>query len=473
MRREMSGEEVRVAARLLREGFGELVEQVGSFLMKNGSSTLASIIKGTKLKATQVKKVLCVLIQHQLVEFEPPQQQQQPASGGGHYLVQVNRILLRVRFPRFIHAAKSLFGDPGEVIVEDVLQEGQTLMSQCIERLSERLEDAEMQPDEIGKIVKEKFIALVEQRFLQRVRPPNLELTTLSHGEEKMGGVVSAVLHDRFQLPPSVESIDCVARKRKRTSLEDSEEPKAKRSKKEARRKREQVAAADAGILWCVNTERFQLHFRGEAIVTTAARAIDENAGCVMRAILDVAGSSVEPSAARTQQVSSFVIAESLPEKCALSRNELEQYLNALVDDKTKFLLKTDDSGGGSYCIDLHGASEVLCQAAIECVVKERFGSKSLRIFRLLLLKTMLEQKQVADVAMIPGKEAKELLYTLLAESFVSLQEIPRTPDYAPSRTFYLFSVHLLQLARTVLQNCYKALGNLITKRVSESSDNK
>ena len=108
-----------------------------------------------------------------------------------------------------------------------------------------------MQPDEIGKIVKEKFIALVEQRFLQRVRPPNLELTTLSHGEEKMGGVVSAVLHDRFQLPPSVESeqhtqtlpnskaylftltgIDCVGRKRKRTSLEDSEEPKAKRSKK-------------------------------------------------------------------------------------------------------------------------------------------------------------------------------------------------------------------------------------------------
>ena len=54
--------------------------------------------------------------------------------------------------------------------------------------------------------------------------------------------------------------------------------------------------------------------------------------------------------------------------------------------------------------------------------MKERFGSKSLRIFRLILLKTMLEQKQVADVAMIPGKEAKELLYTLLAEGFVSLQ---------------------------------------------------
>ena len=57
----MSGEEVRVAARLLREGFGELVEQVGSFLMKNGSSTLASIIKGTKLKATQVRSVYKII----------------------------------------------------------------------------------------------------------------------------------------------------------------------------------------------------------------------------------------------------------------------------------------------------------------------------------------------------------------------------------------------------------------------------
>ena len=30
------------------------------------------------------------------------------------------------------------------------------------------------------------------------------------------------------------------------------------------------------------------------------------------------------------------MIAESLSEKCALSRNELEQYLNALVDDKAR-----------------------------------------------------------------------------------------------------------------------------------------
>ena len=59
--------------------------------------------------------------------------------------------------------------------------------------------------------------------------------------------------------------------------------------------------------------------------------------------------------------------------------------------------------------------------------MRERFGSKCLRVFRLLLLKKVLEQKQVVDMAMIPSKEARELLYTLLAENFVSLQVYTQT----------------------------------------------
>ena len=39
---------------------------------------------------------------------------------------------------------------------------------------------------------------------------------------------------------------------------------------------------------------------------------------------------------------------------------------------------------------------------------------------------------------------------------FFILQEIPKTPDYAPSRTFYLYTVNQLPTARMLLQNCYK-----------------
>lgn len=38
----------------------------------------------------------------------------------------------------------------------------------------------------------------------------------------------------------------------------------------------------------------------------------------------------------------------------------------------------------------------------------------------------------------------------------VDQQEIPKTPDHAPSRTFYLYTVNVLSAARMLLHRCYK-----------------
>lgn len=73
----------------------------------------------------QVKKCLVVLIQHQLVSYGPH-------TSGKYvlYSVSVDNVQLRARYPRYIHAAKELYGDIGELICEDILQQGRTLMSQ-------------------------------------------------------------------------------------------------------------------------------------------------------------------------------------------------------------------------------------------------------------------------------------------------------------------------------------------------------
>ena len=81
--------------------------------------------------------------------------------------------------------------------------------------------------------------------------------------------------------------------------------------------------------------------------------------------------------------------------------------------------------------------------------------------------------QQVEEFALIPAKEAKELLYKMFSEHFVSMQEIPRTPDHAPSRTFYLFTVEITQLSRMVLEHCYKSLANLMSRRAFETKENK
>ncbi len=77
-----------------------------------------------------------MLIQHQLVSCE--QSKGGGVSGQSHpaaksvmlYSASIKHILWRVRFPRYIHAAKAEFGDFGEVIVEDILQQGHSLMSE-------------------------------------------------------------------------------------------------------------------------------------------------------------------------------------------------------------------------------------------------------------------------------------------------------------------------------------------------------
>lgn len=79
-----------------------------------------------------------MLIQHHLVSCESQSKgggvSGQPAAAANKsvilYSTRIEHILWRVRFPRYIHAAKAEFGDFGEVIVEDILQQGRSLMSE-------------------------------------------------------------------------------------------------------------------------------------------------------------------------------------------------------------------------------------------------------------------------------------------------------------------------------------------------------
>lgn len=99
--------------------------------------------------------------------------------------------------------------------------------------------------------------------------------------------------------------------------------------------------------------------------------------------------------------------------------------------------------GRASYCVNMSRIIGLIRMREVDAVVRERFGGPACRIFRLLMLKRQLEQKQIAEMAMIPVKDTRELLYRLTKVEFVQLQEVARTADHAPSRTFYLWNVDL------------------------------
>ncbi|KAM9309344.1 DNA-directed RNA polymerase III subunit RPC3 [Pholidichthys leucotaenia] len=461
----MTAQEVRLCGLLLREHFGEVVEKVGTHLLRNGAQNLRAIIHETGLSVDLVKKSLCVLVQHRACFCRSGRKG--PGSPT-EYQTSDDRILRILRYPRYIYTAKTLYGDTGELIIEELLQRGHMTMSSVVKTVADRLtqnmeEGHSMEYSEVSSA----FSKLVETHFLQRCTP--LALVETRDSNDQSAPISTA--------PPTPESfpecykvphVTLIGRGKRQLITEDGEEQRdAKRAKMDTE------THGDEGIYWQVNFDRFHLHFRDQAIISAVANKLDQTSSEIVRTMLRMSEVTTSPIATCTKSLSSNEIFRSLPASYNIPRPVFDQYLTLLVDDPMEFVGKAGESGGGMFVVNLHRALANLARATLESVVQERFGSRSARIFRLLLRKHHLEQKQVEDFAMIPAKEAKDMLYSLLSKNLVQLQEIPKTPDYAPSRTFYLYTVNQLSTARMLLQNCYKTVANLIERRLFESRESK
>lgn len=474
----MTAQEVRLCGLLLREHFGEVVEKVGTHLLRNGAQNLRAIIHETSISLDLVKKSLCVLVQHGVCVYSAGRKG--PGSPT-EYRTRCDFILRILRYPRYIYTAKTLYGDTGELIIEELLQRGHMTMSSTVktvaDRLTQNMEDGHsMDYNEVTSA----FSKLVETHFLQRCPPMVTAATTTdtatpaTPATSATPGAPATPVSTALPTPESfpdcykVPHVTLIGRGKRQLSTEDGEEQRnAKRAKLDSE------THGDEGIYWQVNFERFHLHFRDQAIIGAVANKLDQTSSEIVRTMLRMSEVTTSPAATCTKPLSANEIFKSLPATYNIPRPILDQYLTLLVDDPMEFVGKAGESGGGMYVVNLHRALANLARATLESVVQERFGSRSARIFRLLLRKRHLEQKQVEDFAMIPAKEAKDMLYTLLSQNLVQLQEIPKTPDYAPSRTFYLYTVNQLPTARMLLQNCYKTVANLIERRLFETSNSK
>uniref|UniRef100_A0A8C1HWU8 DNA-directed RNA polymerase III subunit RPC3 n=1 Tax=Cyprinus carpio carpio TaxID=630221 RepID=A0A8C1HWU8_CYPCA len=440
----MTAQEVRLCGLLLQEHFGNVVEKVGTHLIRSGVLTLRALAHETKLPLDLVKKSLCVLVQHGMCTFGAGRR---GPAGPVEYRINCEHIFHMLRYPRYIYTAKSLYGDTGELIVEEILQRGQMTMSSTVKTVADRLTH-NMPEGQSMDYTGSSSSGAVDTPLPVATQPTEPESNP-----------------DCYKLP----YINLTGQGKRRRSSEGGEAEQ--RAAKKART--DNSECGDDGIYWQVNFQRFHLHFRDQAIISAVSCKLDQTSSEIVRTMLRMSEVTTPAHAAFTQALSANEIFRALQSSYNIARPNLDQYLSLLVDDPMEFVGKTGDSGGGMYVVNLHRALANLARATLESVVQERFGSRSARIFRLLLRKRHLEQKQVEDFAMIPAKEAKDMLYTLLSENLVQLQEIPKTPDYAPSRTFYLYTVNQLPTARLLLQHCYKTVCNLIERRLYETKENK
>ncbi|KAH9518420.1 DNA-directed RNA polymerase III subunit RPC3 [Bulinus truncatus] len=449
---------------ILKEYYGEIVANVGLFLIRSKSSTLGTIVQRTCHNSKQVKQALLTLIKQNLVTFS------QNKHGFIEYTSKPDAVLWILRYPNYIHCAKMLFGDAAELLVEEILLQGQSRLGSAVEKTTNKLNESLLSsgsslPEISQSLIWDKVTSLVKARLIRRCED------TVTDKDGQFSVAVSEIIDPEalFILPTAFDFEFSAGKKRPASENVEITSKRIKLETGESRDFGEQKSDnCQASGHWCVNVYQFHHHFRDQSIIAAVARNIDQRASEVIRTMLRLSETRSNPLSRESEPLSFTEILNSLPKDKSLQKNVLDQYLKCLSDNCFSFVTKVGESGGGMYQI-----IKAICVSHIETIVLERFGSKALRMFRVLLADKQVEQKQVEERAMLPPKEAKELLYKMFAENFVTLTELSKTPDHVPTRTFYFFNVNLIQVSRMLLERCYQAVTNMMVKREKCLSENK
>ena len=476
---------VKLVGLTLKELFGDIIETISKELMCWNNQTFSTLLRreslsGLKGKAGQQKisQALMILIKHNLVTFS-----RNSDDGLIRYTFHAEQALNLIRYPRYIILAKTLFGDEGEVLVEELLFHGQECASNVIYRAGKRLglsristesNKAEAMSNTIRKLHL-TFIEMMKCHFIERTGSPNLrELDKEDDIDQRSFNETSdKVINEamKYSMPP----IDLKPILEKLNKEIDSNECDIQDEKQFCQ------SMSDKDVLCKANISRFHREFRDLLIVQAVQRRIDVSAGNLMRVMLNLMNETSPWLDVSTYIHGADIISriQNAPEASAAGADSKlqkyqDEYLKVLAEDRTRFCDKVGDAGGGQFIINSKHIFTELASATADNIVLEKFGSKALRIFRVIREKLHVEESQLPVYVMIPAKEIKLLTYQLLENNFIQLQELRKNmSNNAPTKSFYLFYVDLNQVARTVAEMCRKALGNSFARKNFEAMQNK
>ncbi|KAL4538963.1 hypothetical protein Ndes2526B_g02768 [Nannochloris sp. 'desiccata'] len=238
--------------------------------------------------------------------------------------------------------------------------------------------------------------------------------------------------------------------------------------------------------LWRVNYDEFNRRFRNQEILKSAGVQFDAATQRVFKALLAVAAAKEAKHSVQDAHSASVT----LDEVTKYLKQQQQQggstggsilpdgeVLPPVTKDTTYKALNTlfiadyiSDPYGREFHADLQFALGMIRQTQILAVITQRFGETARRIWYMLHIEKQLEQKAIAEKAMVPNIEAREALYAMLKDGYVGLQDIPKNNDRAPSKTFYTWRAALGAASTRLATEMYRSAGNLIARLQSEAA---
>ena len=122
----------------------------------------------------------------------------------------------------------------------------------------------------------------------------------------------------------------------------------------------------------------------------------------------------------------------------------------------------TKREGTKVYRFDTPTALKIARTAKLLEIIEQRFGPSGKRIWNMLYTEGQMEQKAISQDSMLGNTRPREILYAMFRNGFVSLQDIPRNADRAPSRTFYTWRATMPSAIITTAVMLYKSASNVL-----------
>lgn len=444
--------------------------------------SLPDLARYSEINTTQLRNCLLVLVQHNCIQgfrVEVEGAGLAPSKLFTSYIAVVRNILHRMRFPKFLVLVREDLGEEAEALIEGLLEHGRLSLEQLIQRAAARSSKTEA---EVEHSLKETFGNLVRAHYVERCPAPEPLLPpkpppekrsrsnavvqsqrTIETEESRILSAAAPMEAERFLL-----GLSAVVNKE---SVADGTKP-ATDGNAGQKRKRDALAVdgktmaliEEKEVLWRVNFEEFLRRLRHKACVNQARSRIDLGAGSILQAMLEATrNAETDVKQKYSAPLSMDAITQAVratPDGRTMTMERIRMALHMMCAESVGFISKQTDSGS-QYVMNLSKIIEAARKYELEGIVLQRYGKETCRVFRLLCMKGQLEQKQISDIALVALTETRELLYRLLKEEYLQLQEVSKAADHAPSKTTYLWRVNYPCVVEHVLEDMFRAASNV------------
>ncbi|EJT98368.1 hypothetical protein DACRYDRAFT_57600 [Dacryopinax primogenitus] len=488
-----------LCVQILQTFFGGPCYEIGRVLLSRGRLPLPLIARLTRLKPRTVRACLIVLIQHNVVWFaESDGEDGEGPRGDTFYEVNVEEVCMRLRFGKFVEIAADVFGDEAKDIVRCILDHGKL-------RLPAVLDLLEVNAPKSTISHRSTFHALVTSRYLMptsrllHTSPKDKIIAWEEIEKRKLKEIPSAKVLRSIR--DGVEDRLRTEREGQTTGLKRKPITTGGKGRKKPRRDDEDEEVVDEDVWFRVNYERFNVHLRDTLLATGAAERYNPSFGAVMSALLEAAMSvpnthprlsDVRSSPVSTPTLATFLQGGSsfgsnatsrapllsaglkLPSSSTAPTSALKQYLLALSasDNPTPagqagaFTSRFAGGGGGEgkVQVEFETIAERMRRRLVEGYVRERWGDGAGRVLGVLWGGTMMDERQIAKISLMQASVVRAALTALQSANFLSLQQVPKTPQREPARSFFLWYCDPQNCYTSLLSTLYGTIANLIER---------